>query len=350
MPPSPALATARPRPAAPHVVLASAALLLALTGAALAQRAPASAAWLALAALVPWAGSDRLRGLGVALAWGGVLFCLVAVARVPLGSRVAALYLPAALALAGRAWALQTEAARRYCDPRWRLGVTARVLPVDEALAAALRAPPENHAAVDAAVVALAAAGVEVVPEAEAERRAFWINVYNALARHAGRGRVSPRLLDAIDAFRTTYEVAGVPLTLDEIEHGLLRDGAAPPGMPWARMGRGDPRRRWAVPRDGRVHFALSCGALSCPPVRVYRGEALDEQLEAAARSFLAAESALDEAAGVLETSRLLAWYAGDFGGEPGVRAMLARALGVDEARMAGIRLRYRAYDWTSVV
>ena len=42
--------------------------------------------------------------------------------------------------------------------------------------------------------------------------------------------------------------------------------------------------------------------------------------------------------------------YAGDFGGERGVRALLARALGVDEARMAGIRLRYRAYDWTSVV
>ena len=349
-PPTPALATARPRPAAPYVVLATAALLAALTGAALAQRAPAFAALLALAALVPWTGSERLRGLGIALAWGGVIFGVVAIARVPLGARVTALYVPTIAALAARAWALRSEAARRWADPRWALGVTAPIRPLERALAAALRAPPEDHAAVDAAVVALATAPAGAVPEVEADRRAFWINTYNVLARHAGRGRASPRVLDALEVFRTTYRVAGVPLTVDDIEHGLLRDGAAPPGAPWARMGRGDPRRRWAVPRDGRIHFAVNCGALSCPPVRVYRGDALEEQLDTAERSFLAAESAIDEAAGVVETSRLLAWYAADLGGERGVRARIARALEVDEARVARLRLRYRAYDWTSAI
>jgi hypothetical protein len=282
------------------------------------------------------------------LSYAGIGWCLVEVARVPFGSRVTAVLLPVCGAFVARVWALSSEGARRWARPRWAAGVTAAARPLDEALAAALRRGAASEGAVDAAVVALAAAGPEAIPAGEADRRAFWINVYNALARHAGRGRVSNHLLDVLEVFRTEYEVAGDRLTLDEIEHGLLRDNAASVTAPWGRMSAGDPRRRWAVPLDARVHFALHCGALSCPPVRVYRGEDLDAALEAAALGFLAAESAIDEAAGVVETSRLLAWYARDFGGEGGVRALLARALEVDEARIAGLRIRYRSYDWTS--
>ena len=336
------------------------ALLLALTGAALAQRAPATAAVLAVAALAPRAGRERLRSLGVALAYGGLAWSVIAMARVPLGSRVTALYLPAIAALAARAWALGTEGARRWADERWSRGVTASTpviastpastpaRPAEEAVAAGLKASPGDHAAVDAAVVALAALPADGIPAGEQARRAFWINAYNLLSRHANRGRDSARLLDVLEVFRTRYWIAGLPLTLDEIEHGLLRDGRAPPGMPWARMGRGDPRRRFAVPLDPQIHFALNCGASSCPPVRVFRGEALGAQLDLSEQAFLAAESAIDEAAGVLETSRIVAWYAADFGGEAAVRARIARALGVEEDRIAGLGMRYRAYDWSS--
>jgi Protein of unknown function, DUF547 len=39
-------------------------------------------------------------------------------------------------------------------------------------------------------------------------------------------------------------------------------------------------------PMDKRIHFALVCGAKSCPPIRVYMPDELDEGLDAAAAAF----------------------------------------------------------------
>ena len=39
-------------------------------------------------------------------------------------------------------------------------------------------------------------------------------------------------------------------------------------------------------PMDKRIHFALVCGAKSCPPIRVYTPDELDEGLDAAAAAF----------------------------------------------------------------
>ena len=30
---------------------------------------------------------------------------------------------------------------------------------------------------------------------------------------------------------------------------------------------------------DARIHFALNCGANSCPPIRIYEHEKLDQQV-----------------------------------------------------------------------
>ena len=37
---------------------------------------------------------------------------------------------------------------------------------------------------------------------------------------------------------------------------------------------------------DKRIHFALNCGAKSCPPIKVYTPEALEEGLQSAAAAF----------------------------------------------------------------
>ena len=44
--------------------------------------------------------------------------------------------------------------------------------------------------------------------------------------------------------------------------------------------------RQVVTPLDPCIHFALVCGAKSCPPIKVYTAEALEEGLEAAAASF----------------------------------------------------------------
>jgi Protein of unknown function, DUF547 len=355
-PGAPALLTsaARPRRAYPIALLASSALLLALVGAAVAGRAPVCAAALLAAAITPWAPRARLREIGVIVAYASIGGCLFWGLRVPLSSRVTALYLPAIIALILRIIALQSEGARRFtvAPPLFTAG------PVDiagdgalaEALSRALTAKPGGRGAVERAIVALAAAGRGAIPGGEAERRAFWINVYNVVAQHAGTGRASHRILDVLEDFRARYLIAGVWLTLDEIEHGLLRGGLRSPTLPLLSMGAGDPRLALGVPLDPRIHFALNCGAWSCPSVRVHRGASLDEELDLAEASFLGATSRLDPTAGVLEVSRILKWYARDLGGEREVRAKVAKALGAPLHEVARARLVYAPYDWTNSI
>lgn len=349
MPPSdPPPFTAHPAAATPIAVLASDAILLTLVGAAVAERSYAFAAWLGVAAIVPWTPRERLREIGVVIAYIGIGWAIYAALRVPLGARVIELYLPAIAAFIARIRALRAESVRRWI--RFPTSVTAAPAEVREALSRAIGTGGGDFHAVDAAVVALAAAPRSAIPEGEADRRAFWIDVFNALMLHAGRGRDATRIFLVMEIFRTRYTVAGVPLTLDEIAHGLLRDGAAPPMLPWTRISRSDPRRPFAVPFDPRIHFALSTGAYSSPPLRVYDGASLDQDLDAAERSFLRAVSRWDPRARVLETSRILSWYGADFGGKQGVRERVARALGVSAEEVRGARLVFSPFDWTSSI
>lgn len=205
----------------------------------------------------------------------------------------------------------------------------------------------DGRAEIELAMGLLALAPPEAVPTSEPARRAFWINVYNVLARHAVRARRSTAWYEWLEPFRTVYSVAGAELTLDQIEHGLLRNNARPPGFPRRTLRAGDSRLRWAVPLDARVHFALRCGAVSCPPIRRYDGDKVDQQLAQAARAFMAEESSFDVTSGVVTTSRILSFYAVDFGGTASILALISRAL--DDAAIAAphVRLRYRRYDFT---
>ncbi|KAK3852495.1 hypothetical protein Pcinc_040913, partial [Petrolisthes cinctipes] len=64
---------------------------------------------------------------------------------------------------------------------------------------------------------------------------------------------------------------------------------------------------------DPRLHFALNCGAKSCPMVRVYsgRGQQLEGGLEGATVSYLQQEVSLKE--GRLQLPQILEWYMTDF-------------------------------------
>jgi len=97
---------------------------------------------------------------------------------------------------------------------------------------------------------------------------AFWINVYNALVTHAIVSLDVRRTVHEVwNLFgRVTYVVGGVMLSLDEIEHGILRDNRPRLFPPWRAFGARDARRRLGVtPPDPRFHFAITCGAASRP-------------------------------------------------------------------------------------
>jgi uncharacterized protein DUF547 len=184
-------------------------------------------------------------------------------------------------------------------------------------------------------------------------RLAFWINVYNALVFHGVVVLGVRRTVREVRGFfaRVAYRIGSVVLTADDVEHGILRGNARHGILRRRPFAAGDPRLALAVrPVDPRIHFAITCGAQSCPPIGVYRAAALDQQLDLAARNFLNQEVALD-ARGCVTCSRILDWYAEDFEAAGGLGPLLLRYLDGEPVRAAiGGRARpcdaYRAYDW----
>jgi hypothetical protein len=246
----------------------------------------------------------------------------------------------------------------------------ATAIEVAETLAArtlhALGAATDGTGRVDYARLA---ASSEFVTAAEAARRlggvrlatltgrgprlAFWINVYNALVLHGivrlGVRRSVVRVWNFFG--RATFRIDGLVFSVDDIEHGVLRGNRRRVIPPLRPFGARDPRLAHAIePLDPRIHFAINCGARSCPPVGVYRAEAIDAQLDLATRSFVNQEVWLD--GGRLVCSRLFKWYRRDFDGAGGLAAFLLRYLedGPPRRALAGGAppcVAFRAWDWS---
>jgi hypothetical protein len=168
----------------------------------------------------------------------------------------------------------------------------------------------------------------------EHERLAFWINAYNAgIVAAILRGYSPESALSRAKLFRWyTLRVAGKERTPDELEHEVLRKQF----------------------REPRVHFALVCGATSCPKLRLeaYRGDVLDRQLDDQARRFIndPARNRIDPDAGI-RLSSIFDWFESDFTASRGsVADFIAHYL--DDRRGAalrrsGDRIEFLDYDWT---
>lgn len=180
-------------------------------------------------------------------------------------------------------------------------------------------------------------------PGALADREAtlaYWINVYNVLAidmvvQHHPVGSIRD-----IGSFlrpvwkRPVAPVGGRPTSLDHVEHDVLR----PLGEP-------------------RIHAAIVCASLSCPPLarEPYRAERLDAQLDAGFRRWLADPRKgvrLDRASRTLHLSPIFDWFEEDFEVSGGVLATVRRFAPPDVAAWIAehgddARIRYLDYDWS---
>jgi hypothetical protein len=168
---------------------------------------------------------------------------------------------------------------------------------------------------------------------------AFWINAYNVLAidwivREGPVGSIRDlgNLLRPVWK-KTAGRVGGRRVTLDEIEHRILRP-------------RGEPR----------IHFAIVCASTSCPSLRrePFRAADLDRQLDEQARAFLADPRkglAIERGPENVRLSKIFDWFAGDFGKATGVVAFVtAHAPEADRPWLAAyadqVDLVYFPYDW----
>jgi Protein of unknown function, DUF547 len=212
---------------------------------------------------------------------------------------------------------------------------------------------PEEGARLDALTARLRAADPAAIA-GDAARIAFWANLYNALLLHClWLNPVRGNLLRHLRLFgKFAYEVGWHPYTLNLIEHGVLRGNRRPPLRPRRPMRGADPRLAAAVARpDPRIHFALNCGARSCPPVRSYNRDELDAQLEASTRGYLETETTVDPEMCGVTLPGLMRLYAADFGGCRDQLAFAARYLPAVheclEAAGQAVKVSYGRFDWT---
>lgn len=179
---------------------------------------------------------------------------------------------------------------------------------------------------------------------------AFWINLYNALILHGViHYDVTGSMLSDLGFFRrVAYDVGGMRFSADDIEHGVLRGNRRHPYLPFPQFAKDDPRLMMSIEDpDPRIHFALVCGARSCPPISSYSGEDLDEQLDKAAATFINGIGARhDVSEHTLYLSRIFKWYAGDFGGAEDVLQLVDKYLD-GSGDIDGVRVRYMPYDWS---
>lgn len=223
------------------------------------------------------------------------------------------------------------------------------------------RLASRHRSDLDAALAAISAQDPAAL-RSDAQKTAFLINAYNAhvLDRVLATPRASnlerQNLFGAF--FRTPVRVAGHSMTLDQLEHGILRrqsrvNGAAVP----LAVRRLRPSRV-----DYRIHAALNCAAVSCPPLwdRAFRASTLDRDLTARFRAFAASTRAARLEGRRLVLSSLFDWFADDFEASRPVGDLLLASMPSSRAaslrpRLAGktaaqLRADRRvafAYDWS---
>jgi hypothetical protein len=178
-------------------------------------------------------------------------------------------------------------------------------------------------------------------------KKAFWIDLYNAFVQITLAA--NSQLFEDKNTFfgAKRLPIAGQYLSLDDIEHGLLRRSQLKRGLGYLPnpLPGGFERTMRVEKRDPRIHFALNCGAASCPPVAAYTPEEIDHQLDLASESYLHGEVKYDASKDLARVPRLCLWFHGDFRGQAGIRSLLRRYDVIPATVTPSIR--YQGYDWT---
>ncbi|MDX2290571.1 MAG: DUF547 domain-containing protein [Hyphomicrobiaceae bacterium] len=180
------------------------------------------------------------------------------------------------------------------------------------------------------------------------EQFAFWANLYNAktidivldhypvasirdITIGGGLFDLVKKSVGAGGPWKAeVLEVSGRPLSLDAIEHEILRP----------------------IFKDPRVHYSVNCASFGCPnlPSEAFTGAKLEAQLDAGATAFINHPRGFAVANGAVTASSIYNWFAADFGGSaqgvldharkyasPGLKAKLDGITGIDSYQ----------YDWS---
>ena len=189
----------------------------------------------------------------------------------------------------------------------------------------------KNRASLDAYLKSTGAVSEEQFSKfSEAEQIAFLMNVYNAetlqyiIDEYPVKSikKLGPLIGTAWD--EKNVILFGEKTTLNKVEHSILRKDYDEP----------------------RLHFALVCAAVSCPPLRreAFTGAKLDSQLDDQAKVFLNEEEKNRVEGDILYLSSIFKWYGDDFENKHGsVKKYVNSFYKADTEKL---KVKYTDYNW----
>ena len=181
--------------------------------------------------------------------------------------------------------------------------------------------------------------GVDILSRNRAEQRAFWINLYNALTAKVVLDHypvesirdidISPGVFSSGPWGKKLAEVNGEGLSLDDIEHRILRP----------------------IWKDARIHYAVNCASIGCPNLaaRAFTPANTEELLDIGARDYINHPRGARVEEGRLHVSSIYEWFKDDFGGDDAGVISHLREFADDELRgkLEGISsVSGDDYDW----
>jgi hypothetical protein len=169
------------------------------------------------------------------------------------------------------------------------------------------------------------------------QKLAYWINAYNAFTVKLILNHYPTKSIRKISRpwKRKEWNAAGKPVSLDQIEHKILRKEFKEP----------------------RIHFAIVCASIGCPDLQPFAFTAgkLEKQLTLAAKQFFSSPKHFqldrDGDRVIIRISKIFSWFGKDFGADKRERAyFMFPYLDIEtgnKIKMAEtIKFKYKSYDW----
>jgi len=174
--------------------------------------------------------------------------------------------------------------------------------------------------------------GVAVSKLQRSEQFAYWVNLYNATTVKVILDNYPVDSIKDIGTIGGPWRdkrltVEGKPVSLDDIEHAILRPN-------------------W---KDVRIHYAVNCASVGCPnlSVRAFTSENLEEQLEAGATAYINSDRGFREGDGELIASNIFEWYQVDWGSEEAVLTHARKYAKGDTAELLAEYDEIGGYDYS---
>ncbi len=188
---------------------------------------------------------------------------------------------------------------------------------------------------------------VKIMLRTDDEKKAFWINLYNGftqaiLKKDPGKYKSRSDFFSA-----KNIDVAGKTFSLDDIEHGILRRSSIKWSLGYLKKPfPGKTEKALQVQHlDSRIHFALNCGAKSCPPIAFYDTDKINDQLDLATRAYLSSEAIYSAEKNTLLLPAIMGWFRRDFDGKKNM-LLLAKKIGI-VPETAYPKISFAKYDWS---